>query len=101
MSIFDNESQFYNFLRKARLEKKDGADAVGLFGSRSRGDHVPGKSDIDIMVEKKVSKWGEYTMHDKDNIHVVRAPNNIDGNHPNDHALRRMREQTRWVWRRK
>lgn len=101
MNIFDTKDQFFGFLKKAREEKKNGADAIGLFGSRSRGDHISGKSDVDMMVVKNVSNWGEYTLHDENNIQVVRAPNEVEGNHPNDEALRHMKKETRWVWKRK
>ena len=101
MAIFDSEAQFFGFLKKARTEKLGGAEAVGLFGSRARGDHTPEKSDVDMMVEKKVSQWGEYVPHDENNIQVVRAPDEITGNDPNSEALKNMRGETRWIWREK
>lgn len=40
-------------LKKAKpsLEKKYGVKELALFGSYSRNDAVPGKSDVDVMVD--------------------------------------------------
>ncbi|PIY80795.1 MAG: hypothetical protein COY80_01065 [Candidatus Pacebacteria bacterium CG_4_10_14_0_8_um_filter_42_14] len=98
---FDNKEQWLGFLKTARNERDNGADGVGLFGSRSRGDHKPGESDVDVFVEKNVHQMGEYTGHDGQNIQVVRAPGKITDESANGKALQAMKDETRWVWRRK
>ena len=102
MPIFDSISQLFAFLGVVREEKKKGAEAVGVFGSRRRGDHKIGKSDVDVMVTQEgVSNYGEYEFGGEEGINVVRTPPVVEGEKPNDVELRKMREETRWVWSRK
>jgi len=48
---FDGSSHMFDLLRTLRdLQTDDGVQAIGIFGSRLRGDHRPLHSDIDIYV---------------------------------------------------
>lgn len=98
--IFDSTKQFFAFLHKAREEQREEAEAVGIFGSRTKGDHRPDESDVDMMVIKKgVSEYGEYDFGNEEKINIVRIPPEIKGDSSNSQALKNMQNTTRFVWK--
>lgn len=99
--VFGSIGQFLEVLRAARQARREGAQSVGLFGSRRRGDYKKEDADADVMVVREgASNLGHYDFKEND-VHVVTTPPTIEGDSANSQALRKMREETRWLWKKK
>lgn len=94
--IFDSEEQFFEVVDVVRSERKRGGK-VGIFGSRSRGNHVIGVSDVDIIVEKEgVNPLGEYDFGNVQRVNVVRVSPDVDGDDKNSQVLLNIKRSARW-----
>lgn len=117
LGCFDNDPEFLReFQQVIADEVRDGAEAVGFFGSRSEGKQEAHKSDLDVLVINpqvgKKSKRGKVIeeasragrvnywsskmpgMTQEQRIHIQRLRDRTSSGKINPHIVR----ETVWVW---
>jgi len=101
--FFDDQSHFKEVLNVAKQAKKDGAVAVGLFGSRLRGTQRIGESDTDLLILKEnVVPVGEYHWSGRDKrIQIVTIPPNLLPTNQNSRFLLARQKEARWIWKKR
>lgn len=94
-NTFENKEQFFATLNTVRKDRKQGADRVGIFGSRKGGNHKP-TSDVDIISEIKDPTLLGLKQNRYGDIHLISIqPSN------NSSGANLIRNTTRWLWRRR
>lgn len=94
-NIFESKEQFFATLKILREERKKGAERVGIFGSRKRGDHKP-TSDVDIISEFEDSTLLGLKQVHRGDIHLISTQTAN-----NDSGANLIRNTTRWLWKKK
>jgi predicted nucleotidyltransferase len=111
--FFESESQLIDFAKQAIEERRHGAKAIGLFGSRARGTQR-NHSDMDMLVLNdkfplQLPTWTEANNHPSPNIrmvgdiHILKIPKEIFKNKSdsrlNHVALNSIKRDVIWIWK--
>lgn len=106
--FFESEVQLVRFATLANRERRNGASAVGFFGSRARGTQKS-TSDVDLLVinDKFHYQMNEFTgrMHIPDrakeksqDIHIVRVSRkNLDNSPLFNGVIENIRKDIIWL----